>query len=364
MRHRRSLILAAAAASIAGPLRRAMATPADDIFKRLRDAQTAGKVDGLHALLVSQAGRTICEYYGQGPDEKWGEPLGTVTFGPRTLHDLRSVSKSVVGLVYGIALADGKVPPPEAKLYEQFPEYADLAKQPGRDKLTLANVLSMTMGLEWDEFTYPYGDPRNSENAMVAAPDRYRFVLERPIVDEPGDKWTYCGGATALLGRLIERGTGQKLLAYARQVLFEPLGFGATDMITGKDGEPQAASGLRLLPPDLLKIGQLVLGRGKWGDRQVVPTDWLRQSFTPRVVLPDGRRYGYQWYLGQVSTGAPPRSRPWISGIGWGGQQLMLFPDLDTVVAMNCGNYQKPGREQFAITSLILTEIVLPSLQA
>ena len=113
-------------------------------------------------------------------------PLGTVVFGPDVPHDLRSVSKSVVGLAYGIALAAGKVPPPEAKLYEQFPEYSDLASQPGRDRLTIHHVLSMTLGLDWDELTIPYGDPRNAENAMEAAPDRYRFILERPIVGEPG----------------------------------------------------------------------------------------------------------------------------------------------------------------------------------
>src|SRR5215472_7973751 len=107
-----------------------------------------------------------------------------VTFAPLVLHDLRSVSKSVVGLLYGIALADGNVPPPEGKLYDQFPDYADLAKQSGRDRLTMHHVLSMTLGLEWDEFAIPYGNLRNSENAMEAgarsfslhsrAPDRTR----------------------------------------------------------------------------------------------------------------------------------------------------------------------------------------------
>ena len=66
----------------------------------------------------------------------------------------------------------------------------------------------MTLGLEWDELTIPYGDLPNSENAMEAAPDRFRFILDRPITDPPGAKWTYCGGATALLGRLITKGTG------------------------------------------------------------------------------------------------------------------------------------------------------------
>ena len=106
---------------------------------------TAG-CHGLHALLVSRQGRLLFEYYGEGEDENWGAPLGKVKFGPTVLHDLRSVTKSMVGMLYGIALADGKVPPPEARLYDQFPEYPDLAKQPGRDRITMAHVLSMTHG--------------------------------------------------------------------------------------------------------------------------------------------------------------------------------------------------------------------------
>ena len=154
-------------------------------------------------LLVSRKGRLLFEYYGEGEAENWGMPLGKVKFGPTVLHDLRSVTKSLVGMLYGIALADGKVPPPEARLYDQFPEYPDLAQQPGRDRITIAHVLSMTMGLDWDELTHPYGDPRNSENRMEEAPDRYRYILSLPIAGEPGVKWTYCGGATALLGHLI-----------------------------------------------------------------------------------------------------------------------------------------------------------------
>src|SRR5215813_11243796 len=208
-----------------------------------------------------------------------------VTFAPLVLHDLRSVSKSVVGLLYGIALADGNVPPPEAKLYDQFPDYADLAKQSGRDRLTMHHVLSMTLGLEWDELTIPYGDPRNSENAMEAAPDRFRFILERPIVGEPGARWTHCGGATALLGHLIAKGTEEPLLAYCRRVLFDPMGVGPADWAKGQDGEFRAASGLRLLPGDLLKIGQLVLAGGVWSGHQIVPGDWLKRALTPAVTI-------------------------------------------------------------------------------
>jgi CubicO group peptidase (beta-lactamase class C family) len=106
------------------------ASPSQDIAQRLAQAQEDGKVDGLHTLLVSQGGRLVIEHYGRGEDEAWGRPLGTIAFAPDVLHDLRSVSKSVVALLYGIALEAGKVPPPEAKLYDQFPEYADLSEQP------------------------------------------------------------------------------------------------------------------------------------------------------------------------------------------------------------------------------------------
>jgi CubicO group peptidase (beta-lactamase class C family) len=336
-------------------------TPKESIEQRLAQAQQDGKIGGLHTLLVSQGGTTVVEHYQPGQDQAWGRPLGTVTFGPDVLHDLRSVSKSVVGLLYGITLADGKVPPPEARLYEQFPEYPDLAQQPGRDRLTLHHVLSMTLGLEWDELTIPYGDPRNSENAMEAAPDRFRFILDRPIVGEPGVKWTYCGGATALLGRLIAKGTGEALLPYASRVLFDPLGFGPADWMKGNDGEPHTASGLRLLPRDMLKVGQLALAGGAWNGRQIVPADWVRRVTTPMVLIDRGFSYGYQWYMSDIVVGTPPQPRHWVGGIGWGGQRLYVLPALDLVVAINCGNYNQSGMEQSRITSTVLTQVVLPS---
>ena len=191
----------------------------------------------------------------------WGAPLGTVTFGPTVLHDLRSVTKSLVGMLYGIALADGKVPPPEARLYDQFPEYPDLASQPGRDRITVAHALSMTMGTEWDEMTFPYSDPRNSENAMEAAPDRYRYILSLPIVGEPGVKWTYCGGATALLGRLIAKGTGEKLTDYARRVLFDPLGLGPVEWST--DRRRRAARRLGRAPASTRSVARRPDGAGE-----------------------------------------------------------------------------------------------------
>ncbi|MBV8752951.1 MAG: serine hydrolase [Hyphomicrobiales bacterium] len=358
--NRRHVLVGVAAGAITA--RRAFGQPAlQQISERLKQAQQDGKVSGLHALLVSQAGKLVFEHYGEGEDESWGQPLGTIVFAPGVLHDLRSVSKSVVGLLYGIALAAGKAPPPEAKLYDQFPEYADLARQAGRDRLTMHHVLSMTLGLEWDELTIAYGDPRNSENAMEAAPDRFRFILERPLIGEPGVKWTYCGGATALLARLIAKGTGEELLAYARRVLFDPLEFGPAEWTRGDDGEPHAASGLRLLPRDMLKIGQLVLAGGKWNGRQIVPSDWVTRVTTPVVAIDRDFSYGYHWYMGDIIAGTPPQPHHWMGGIGWGDQRLYALPALDLAVAINCGNYHKSLPEQSSVNRALVTEVVLPS---
>jgi CubicO group peptidase (beta-lactamase class C family) len=334
----------------------------DPIGVRLAQLQKEGRVAGLHALLVSRQGQTLFEYYGAGEDESWGQRLGTVTFGPTVLHDLRSVTKSIVGMLYGIALADGKVPPPGARLYDQFPQDDDLAKEPGRERLTMAHVLSMTLGREWDELTYPYGDPRNSEDKMEAAPDRYRYILSLPTVQEPGVQWTYCGGATAILGHLITKGTGEKLTDYARRVLFDPLGLGPTGWSTDRTGEPRAASGGRMRAPDLLRVGQMVLAEGAWQGKQIVPVDWLKRSTTPVVTIEGVRKYGWHWYISDLPVGSAGHVARTISAIGWGGQRLFLVPALDLAVAINCGNYARPIMEQGRIVSELLTEVVLPGL--
>jgi CubicO group peptidase (beta-lactamase class C family) len=169
------------------------------------------------------------------------------------------VTKSIVGLLYGIALADGKVPASDAVLVDQFPEYPELAADPTRRRLTVGHVLSMTLGLEWNE-NVPYTSAANSEIAMELVPDRYRFVLERPIAETPGLRWVYNGGGTALLGRLIARGVAAALPGYAGATLFAPLGITAFDWVKGRDGTPSAASGLRLAPRDLARIVYLTCG--------------------------------------------------------------------------------------------------------
>src|SRR5215475_15960133 len=182
-----------------------------DLEALLDKVITDKRVWNLHGIVIMREGRLVLERYFEGDDNARGRPLGKVAFTASTLHDLRSVSKSIIGLVYGIALAGGKVPPPDAPLFASFPEYSDLAADPARNLWTIGNLLTMTMGTDWDELSVPYTDPTNSETAMDLAADRYRFILGAPVVIEPGKRWLYSGGATALLARIIAKGTGKSL---------------------------------------------------------------------------------------------------------------------------------------------------------
>jgi len=296
---------------------------AADLADKLDAGIRSGLLRDLHAVLVKRAGRLVLENYYSGADQTWGKSLGVVAFDPETLHDLRSVTKSIVGLLYGIALDRNLVPPPDASLLALFPEYPDLTADPQRARLTVAHALTMTLGMEWDE-RRPYTDPTNSERAMEDAPDRNRFILDRPIAAAPGTRWIYSGGAVALLGALIARSSGMTLQEFARMALFEPLGITAFAWATGEDGIASAASGLSLRPRDLLRIGELVLARGEWGGRQVVSPAWLDASFKPAVATGDGLAYGRLWFLGKATTPALVGPQHWMAAFGNGGQRLWL----------------------------------------
>lgn len=336
---------------------------APDLADRMDAGIRSGLLSGLHAVLVYRDGKLVLERYHPGRDESWGRPLGTVTFDPDTLHDLRSVTKSIVGLLYGIALDRGLVPPPDASLMRQCPEYPDLAGDPQRAHLTVANALTMTLGMQWDE-SRSYADPTNSERAMEDAADRNRYILSQPFITAPGSKWIYSGGAVALLGTLIARGTGKTLQDFAREALFTPLGIRDFGWATGRDGIASAASGLRLRPRDLLRIGTMVLSHGQWDGRPIVSRGWLDASFTPVIAtggMITGVEYGRLWYIGDVAIPALPGPVRWVGGIGNGGQRLWVMPAAGLVAVVMCGNYNSP--DQWMTPLRIWREIILANLR-
>ncbi len=328
---------------------------APDAASRLETTMARGSFKGLHGLLVVRDGYLAMEAYTQAPDERWGEPLGVISHGAGRLHDVRSVTKSIVSLLYGMALADGLVPKASARLVEQFPDHADLASDPRRKRISIGHVLSMRMGFEWHE-DLTYSDPQNGERQMEAASDRYHYILSRPMVENPGARWVYCGGSTALLGHLIERGTGERLEDYAKRRLFDPLGIDSFEWVEGSDHHASASSGLRLRPRDLARIGQMVLDRGFWNGRRVVPAGWLATSFKPRASIESGLRYGYQWWIGALVA----NGKPWYAAFGNGGQRLFVIPSLKMIVVILAGNYNAAGQWKMPVE--LMSKIVMPAV--
>jgi CubicO group peptidase (beta-lactamase class C family) len=338
---------------------------APDLEARLDDVVQTGRVRNVHGILVVRRGRMVAERYYEGEDQvriSGGRTqVEHVSFSAERSHELRSVTKSVVGLLYGIALGEGKVPALDQPLLAQFPQYTDLPDMAQRRRWTIAQAITMTLGMDWNE-DLSYDDPRNSQTAMEAAPDRYRYALEQPIVAVAGERWIYSGGATALVGKIIANGAGRSLPDYARTVLFDPLGIGETVWRVGGDGETNAPSGLGMRPRDLARIGQMLLDGGKMGERQIVPSSWLEAAFKPAVRVSDRRQYGYHWYLGELAFKSLEvrRKERWIGAMGNGGQRLFVFPERELVVVITAGNYNQ--RDQGAPPDRIVTEVVLPSL--
>lgn len=323
----------------------------------------SGQYSNIHSLLVVRHGKLAVEEYFTGVDERRGEAIGVLDFDADTLHDVRSVTKSVISMLFGIALGEQGVPDIDTPVLDQFPQYVDL-RSPERMLIQLRDVLSMTSGLKWDESSYPYGDLRNSETAMDEAHDPYRFVLEQPVVAGHGRQFRYNGGNTMLLSAVLKRCMKMPVEKYAEHVLFAPLGIERYEWIKYPSGEPVAASGLRLLPRDLAKLGLLYLNGGRWNGTQVVPESWVRDSLSPHATIsnrPTGfQRYGYQWWLGTARVGKGSVS--WSAAVGWGGQRILIVPSMDLVVVLTAGLYQDP--RQTDITFEILLDRVLPAVRS
>jgi CubicO group peptidase (beta-lactamase class C family) len=288
-----------------------------------------GELANVHSLLVARSGKLVFERYFAGVDTAWGEPLGRVEFGPTTLHDLRSVTKSVVGALVGIAHGDGRLPDLDAPLAGFFPEQAK-----GREKdlagRTLRHALTMSAGLSWDELSHPYWDPRNDENGLWRASDPIEFVLSREPIAPGGTRFAYSGGMPVLLGATVEKATKIPLDRFAIERLWCPLGVAGAEWVRHGSGVFVAASGLRLRPRDMARFGQMMLDDGRFDGRQIVPADYARSSLEPQIETGGSLtpRYGYQWWIGDLPL-----------AIGNGGQRIAVDRGQRLVIVVTAGNY-------------------------
>lgn len=318
----------------------------------------------VHAVLIVKNDRLVYEQYFEGEDRRWrGTELETVSlsFGPDTLHDIRSAGKSVTSALVGIAVGSGAIPSLEIPLAEYFPEHAALIS-PDKRSITLLHALMMSAGLDWNEGQVPYTDPTNDAERMDASTEPVRFLLDRPVASEPGTTWSYNSGLPVLLGLAVSRATGRPFGAYAREVLFEPLGITEVEWsgprawsdipeLEWDGGEPwarvaQPAGNLWLRPRDLAKFGSLYVNAGRWNGRQVLPAGWVEESTRRHIAVTDAvseygeHGYGYLWWHDRFHT--PGGELEVHSAMGNGQQRLFVVPSLDLVVVHVAGRYNDP----------------------
>jgi CubicO group peptidase (beta-lactamase class C family) len=245
----------------------------------------------------------------------------------------------VTSILFGIAIAGGDIDGVVAPLLSLFygyrlPEWG----HPLWDA-TLDDLLTMRTGIEWHEIDRPI-DATNTTIQLEASDDWVQFTLDQPMDAAPGEKWVYNSGGSHLMSGVIRAATGRLVTAYAEEHLFAPLGIEAYHWKITPAGLPDTEGGLYLRPEDLARIGYLYLRGGRWGERQVVPRDWVEASVARRVdgVNSQGWGYGYQWWRldrGDVDIWA---------GLGYGGQFLLVLPGHDVVAVASSWHVFGPGQ--------------------
>ncbi len=326
------------------------------MINKIDTAIRNGTYPNIHSLLIARHGQLLYEKYWTGKDQIWGDNLGTITHAKDSLHDIRSISKSIVSACIGIALQQGKIKSVRQKLFDFFPEYS--VQDTGlKSLLTIEHLLTMSSGLIWNE-DISYDNPENSEIRMTNSPNQVEYVLSQAMEAPPGKLWKYNGGTTQLLAAIIEKTTGMKVDQFAKDYLFQPLGITTFQWIKYPGTDlPAAASGVRLRSRDLLKFGLLYYNNGKWNDKQIIPESWVEKSFEAHVQRPGGS-YGYQFWLWRDTINNKPT--PIVACVGNGDQRILFDHTHDLMVVTTAGNYNKWNIEKNVYA--LLKDYIYPAL--
>jgi len=277
---------------------------------------------GIHSMLIVKDGALVFEEYFKNHTRD-------------ELQTIYSITKSITSSLIGIAINVGFLPGVEDSVLRYFPQYhiPEIEKQ----NLQIEHILTLTTGIEWDEKSYPYTDPRNSEYQMVQSDDWMEFVLQQPLVFTPGERFNYNTGAVHLLSAVIKQSTKQFADEYAGQFLFEPLGITEYEWNTDNLGYPCTGAtfqGLKMKARDLAKYGFLHLNQGKWKGNQVIPEVWVEESTKKHVDVDSDREFGYLWWIGSYSMNEKEITHFYAAGFG--GQTIHIVPELDLMIVFTC----------------------------
>jgi CubicO group peptidase (beta-lactamase class C family) len=318
------------------------------------------EICNVHSVIIYMDNSLFYEKYLFGKDERHGSDLGIIENGVSTLHDVRSISKSIVSACIGVAIQKGLIKDEN----EPIKNYFDCSGSPARGKITIKDLLTMTSGLRWKEIGNYSG--WSDETKMDLSFNPIAFVLNRELISIPGWTWNYSGGNTQLLAEIIRKVSGKNIYEFAEENIFKPLGITRSEWVNlTLKRIPAAASGLRLTSRELLKFGMLYKDNGVFNNSQVVDSNWVKKSLSDQVQRPDmtslnleNGAYGYQFWTYQFNV--KNKSIRIVEAKGNGGQSVFICKELNLVVVITAGNY---GKVQYnSVPYQILKDYVLTSI--
>ncbi len=266
------------------------------------------------------------------------------------LQDTQSVTKSVLALLFGCALADGHVRGTDELVALRLPQLLRVGADVRVRRLRFEHLLSMTAG--WP----------GEQTARRDRDDDLAQIVRRPFEADPGTRFAYDNGAANLLALALANAVGRPLADYARERLFAPLGIHRFAWRQGARGHHLGALGLSLTPRAMARLGELALAEGRWQGRALVPADFVRRATERRNAggAPLFAAYGYLWW---VASTAPSRraERRTAMANGYGGQWIYVYPPLDLVVAATSRRTPESMSRAQALT--LIRRDVLAALQ-
>jgi CubicO group peptidase (beta-lactamase class C family) len=281
-----------------------------DLMQHINDSRIE-----IHSVLIVRHGKLVLDSY------FW-------PFSAEMKHILHSCTKSITSALIGIAIDKGYIQSAKQPIKVFFPKLAattdDLKKS-----ITIEDLLMMASGLDCKD-SYIYGWAGLA--AMRSSQDWAQYVLDLPMVASPGSRFEYCNGLSYLLSVILQNATKMKALDFADKYLFEPIGIRNVSWPTSPQGVNIGFGEMQLKPHDMARIGWLYLNKGRWGDREIVPSAWVEVSTRRHIVATLFDYYGYQWWVD--STG-------YYMAVGYKGQRIFVIPKKDMVVVFT-GNLTGP----------------------
>ncbi len=268
----------------------------------------------IKSCLIKQNSEIVLEYYS---NEKVANKL----------QKINSCTKSFAGTLVGICLDRGLIEDIDIPIKYYFPEIIGNDTDNRKQRITLRHLLSMSEGLDWPEF-----GEWNCFAPMAYSKDILNFVLSRPMVSEPGEKMNYNSGDSYIIGEIVAKVTGMKLVDFAEKELFMPLGIKDIQWLE-RDGHALCADGLRMKTSDMIKLGELYMNGGIFNSCRIVSEEWIQEALTPRYLTYEYiGSYCYHWWYTEFSLriGKTPVS----FALGYHGQFIVIISSLKIVAAI------------------------------